>query len=213
MARDRDDSVNSACWQWIDPSHSLFAIIFPKTAERAVRENWPCNVTTEHALIELQSMIRGILLSGLATDDIVEQIVSEVLACAAKERPLSRIDKRGNGQALFWTFLRRRVVKEIKRMQRQDRMVALDGLSDTVLAVKGKEIDGSTNESKELLEHVTTKWIPFLPPKQAEAMRKWMAIEFQVPGAPDRLTAVEKTNRTRAIQALQARARTEGLLM
>jgi hypothetical protein len=161
------------------------------------------------ALKELRTNTRRFVFAGIATSEVVDHIVGEVIVRMGKEQPLRRIDpRRGSGGGLFQTFLKRRVMKEVRRLQRN---VSTIPLSDTAIPAKEKDFDGTTPENRNLLETVLA-WLPTIPEKQAVAVRRWVAIERREPGAPESLTANDRVNLTRAIAALRDIARDKGLL-
>ena len=195
-------------WDWIEPNNPLFAVIFPDTAERAIRNNWCDMKVMREALKELRKKIRGIMFTDLATPDAVEQIAAEVIVRAGKERPLNRMNlSRGNGGGLFYTFLRRRVIKEAKRLGRTTRTAPLE---EALLAGNDEDPGGGTLENRELLKLVE-KWMLVIPPKQASAIAKWIENEKGEKAGVNRLTKNEMTNRTRGLDALRAIARHKGL--
>jgi DNA-directed RNA polymerase specialized sigma24 family protein len=203
-----DARSQSQGWELLNPSHPLFPILFPKTMEEAVRGAWSQAATANRALTELRSKIRHFLFSGLATSEVVDHIVEEVIVRMGVEQPLRRIDpRRGNGGGLFHAFLRRRVAKEARRLQRS---VVTVSLSDAVISAEEKDFDGSSAENRELL-HLAMAWLADIPKKQADAIRKWLVDETRQPGAPSTLTSKDRVNLTRGKIALRSIARMKGL--
>jgi DNA-directed RNA polymerase specialized sigma24 family protein len=207
--RARNHGAESQGWELLDPCHSLFPILFPKTATEAAGGNWSHETTMRGALQELRANIRRFVFSGIATSEVVDHIVGEVIVRMGTEQPLRRIDpQRGSGGGLFHTFLKRRVMKEVRRLQRN---ASTNSLSDTAIPAKEMDFDGTTPENRDLLKTVLA-WLPTIPEKQAVAVRRWLAIERREPGAPESLTANDRVNLSRAIAALRNIARENGLV-
>jgi DNA-directed RNA polymerase specialized sigma24 family protein len=208
--RSGHNGAGSQGWELLNPRHPLFPILFPKTATEAASGNGSHATTTKGALKELRNKTRGFLFSGFATSEVVDHVVQEVIVRMGMEQPLRRIDpQRGNGGGLFHTFLKRRVMKEVRRLQRN---VSTIPLSDTAISAKEKDFDGNTPENRDLLKMVWI-WLPTIPEKQALAVRRWLAIERREPGARESLTANDRVNLTRAVAALRNIARDKGLIV
>jgi DNA-directed RNA polymerase specialized sigma24 family protein len=206
--RAKDHGAESQGWELLDPCHSLFPIIFPKTATEAAGGNRSHATTMRRALKELRTNTRRFVFAGIATSEVVDDILGEVIVRMGMEQPLRRIDpQRGTGGGLFHTFLKRRVMKEVRRLQRN---VSTIPFSDTAIPAKEMDFDGTTPENRDLLKTVLA-WLPTIPEKQAVVVRRWIAIERREPGAPESLTANDRVNLTRAIATLRNIARDKGL--
>jgi hypothetical protein len=149
--------------------------------------------------------VRGVLFAAIATDSAVEHITGEVLIRSGTEDPLGDLDPaRGNGAGKFYTFMFRRVLKEVARLGRAVPSVELEhpewvaGRQPTV---------GETPEGRELLE-ILKVWIEELPPKQRLALCKRLDREH---GRGPKLERRDKVNASHAIASLRKRARREGI--
>jgi len=192
----------SAGWEFLNPSHPLFPVIFPKTAERAARENPSPLAAMTAALEELRSKVRWFLFAGMDVQDVVDHILGEVIVRISMEKPLGRVDPlRGTGGGLFHVFLERRIAKEVRRAQREVPTISFSGAE---IPATEKEFDKTTPQNRDLLAMVM-KWLPTIPGKQAAAVQKWLADE-------NSLTKQDRVNRTRALAVLRGIATRKGLV-